>query len=387
MTYPFTGKRLLTGTAALLLTAAPVFAGAIERAPQSLGILFEQGNYVEFGAGRVSPKLSGTELPLGPLPGGNSTGDIAKNYNFFGLGYKHQFNENLSGAIIIEQPFGADMYYPGDPATTALGGTAVDVDSTTYTALLRYKFDNNFAVHGGLRGSHASGDVTLQGVAYGAVNGYNAKLDGVWGWGYVLGASWEKPEIAARVSLTYNSPVEHDFDTEETGLPVPTLNGSSETTVKTPRSWTLEGQTGVAADTLVFGSIRWVNWSEFKVSPEGFVGMGDYGLPGADEGLVTLEDTTTYTLGVGRKFTENWSGALSFGYEKSGRRLVSPLSPTTGRKSVGLAAIYTQDNWKVTTGITYIKLGDADAETADTARAEFRDNDAWGVGVKVGYSF
>jgi len=386
MTHKFVGKRLLTGTAALMLTAAPVFAGAIERAPQSLGILFEQGNYVEFGAGRVSPKLSGNDVGFG-----TATGDIAKNYNFFGLGYKHQFNENLSGAIIIEQPFGADMYYPGDPATTALGGTAVDVDSTTYTALLRYKFDNNFAVHGGLRGSHASGDVTLQGVAYGAVNGYNAKLDGVWGWGYVLGASWEKPEIAARVSLTYNSPVEHDFDTTESGplidpdgpgeLPeLPLLDGTSTTKVKTPRSWTLEGQTGVAANTLVFGSIRWVNWSEFRVDPVRFVGV-------TRDGLVDLEDTTTYTLGVGRKFTENWSGALSFGYEKSGRRLVSPLSPTTGRKSVGLAAIYTQDNWKVTTGITYIKLGDADAETADTARAEFRDNDAWGVGVKVGYSF
>src|SRR5690606_23712501 len=110
---------------------------------------------------------------------------------FFGLGYKHQFNENLSGAIIVEQPFGADMYYPGDPTTTALGGTAVDVDSTTYTALLRYKFDNNVGIHGGIRGSHAKGEVTLSGPAYGLVNGYNAALDGVWGWGYVLGASWE----------------------------------------------------------------------------------------------------------------------------------------------------------------------------------------------------
>ncbi|WP_415393495.1 OmpP1/FadL family transporter [Paracoccus sp. SJTW-4] len=374
-------KHLLTGTAALMLTAAPVFAGAIERAPQSLGILFEEGNYVEFSAGRVSPDVSGTDLPLGSLSGGSSSGDISENYSFFGLGYKHQFNENLSAALIIEQPYGADISYPVGGSVN-LGGTYAYVNSTTYTALLRYRFDNNFGIHGGIRGSRADGRVNLEGAAYATLSGYNVDLDSAWGWGYVLGASWEKPEIAARVSLTYNSPIEHDFDTVETGLPVPGLNGASETTVKTPRSWTLEGQTGVAADTLVFGSIRWVNWSEFRVDPVGLVTV-------TGDGLVDLEDTTTYTLGVARKFTENWSGALSFGYEKSGRRLVSPLSPTTGRKSLGLAAVYTQDNWKVTTGITYIKLGDAEAETGtpDTARAEFRDNDAWGIGVKVGYSF
>ena len=371
-------KRLFTGTAALMLTAAPVFAGAIERAPQSLGILFEKGNYAEFSTGRVSPELSGTDLPAF---GGRSTGDVAENYNFFGLGYKHQFNENLSGALIVEQPYGADISYPVG-GSIALGGTYAYVNSTTYTALLRYRFDNNFGIHGGLRGSRADGEVNLQGAAYGPISGYNVDLDSAWGWGYVLGASWEKPEIAARVSLTYNSPIEHDFDTVETGLPIPALDGPSETTVTTPRSWTLEGQTGVAADTLVFGSIRWVNWSEFRVDPVGFVSA-------TGGGLVDLEDTTTYTLGVARKFTENWSGALSLGYEKAGRRLISPLSPTTGRKSVGLAAIYTQDNWKVTTGVTYIKLGDADAETGtpDTARAEFRGNDAWGVGIKIGYSF
>ncbi len=376
-------KHLLTGTAALMLTAAPVFAGAIERAPQSLGILFEEGNYVEFGVGRVSPELSGNDVGTG-----TSSGDIAKNYNFFGLGYKHQFNENLSGAIIVEQPFGADMYYP-TTGSAMLGGTAVTIDSTTYTALLRYKFDNNIGIHGGIRGSHASGDVHLRGLGYGPVNGYSADLDGTWGWGYVLGASWEKPEIAARVSLTYNSPVTHDFDTTETFMGAPLRPGQTTTSVDTPRSWTLEGQTGVAADTLVFGSIRWVKWSEFKVAPDAFSCAPPAEMPpcfGVTDGLVTLENTTTYTLGVARKFTENWSGALSLGYEKSGNRLVSPLSPTTGRKSVGLAAIYTQDNWKVTTGITYIKLGDATADAAEPS-AEFRDNDAWGVGVKVGYSF
>lgn len=377
-------KYFLAGIGALLTSAAPVWAGGIERAPQSLGVMFEKGNYVELSFGGVSPEVSGRDEPIF---GGRETGDVAKGYGFVGLAYKHQFNDNLSGVFIMEQPFGADVAYnPAD--SIAFGGTQVEVNSTTYTALLRYKFDNNFSVHGGIRGSHADGNVTLNGAGYGALSGYNVDLDGAWGVGWVAGAAYEIPDIAARISLTYNSPVEHDFDTTETHPALP-FNIDSETTVKTPRSWVLEGQTGVAPDTLVFGSIRWVKWSEFRVNPAALVGTPPAGF-GVDGGLVELDNTTTYTIGVGRKFTENWSGLASLTYEPStGDDLVSPLAPTNGRKGISLAAIYTMDNIKITTGVSYMKLGDASAETGtpDVARAKMEGNDLWGVGVRVGYSF
>lgn len=383
-------KYFLAGIGALMASAAPVLAGGIERAPQSLGVMFEEGNYVELSFGGVNPDVSGRDLAVF---GGRGTGDVAKGYGFAGIAYKHQFNENLSGVFIMEQPFGADIGY-GVGDSVAFGGTQVDVNSTTYTALLRYKFANNFSVHGGLRGSHADGNVTLSGAAYGALSGYNVDMDSAWGVGWVAGVAWERPDIAARVSLTYNSPVEHDFDTKEThpGIPGVLSPVESTTTVKTPRSWVLEGQTGVAADTLVFGSIRWVKWSEFRVDPRVLVRNPTVDDPlgfGVDGGLVELEDTTTYTIGVGRKFTENWSGSLSFMYEPDGKDLVSPLAPTNGRKGVTVAAIYTHDNIKVTTGISYVKLGDAFAETGtpDVARARMSGNHAWGAGVRIGYSF
>ncbi|AUH34917.1 OmpP1/FadL family transporter [Paracoccus tegillarcae] len=371
-------KFAFTGAAALLMGTTSVMAGGIERAPQSLNVLFEEGNYAELSFGAVDPTIEGTDVL------GAATGDVAQGYGFVGLAYKHQFNANLSAALIIEQPFGADIRYApfdGTNGSPVLGGTRAIVDSTTYTALMRYKWENNFSVHGGIRGSRASADVTLDGLAYGGppptgISGYGVSFDDSWGVGYVAGIAWEKPEIAARVSLTYNSDIEHDFDTTYSLVPGVTAN----TTVSTPASWTLEGQTGVAADTLVFGSIRWVDWSEFKVMPPG-VGP----LPSVD--LVGLEDTTTFNLGVGRKFTENWSGSASFTYEKAGDDLVSPLAPTNGRKGITLAGIYTQDNLKITTGVNYTKLGDAQPQTADTARASMTDSEAWGVGVRVGYSF
>ncbi|MBK4217817.1 outer membrane protein transport protein [Paracoccus caeni] len=390
-------KTLLKGSAVLLLSASPLLAGGIERAPQSLGVLFEEGNYAELSFGGADPTVEGRDIGSEAIGGPYNTGDVAQGYGFVGLAYKHQFNANLSGAFIVEQPFGADIRYrsqpfpptPGTEASPMLGGTSAKVDSTTFTALARYKFENNFSLHGGLRASRASGDVTLDGCAYsnpetpciGGVRGYEVNMDTDWGVGYVVGAAYEIPDIAARVSLTYNSSIKHEFDTKESisGNPI---GPESTTEVKTPQSLTLEGQTGIAPDTLLFGSIRWVKWSEFKVDPEMFTGI-------TRGGLVDLENTTTYTIGVGRKFTDNWSGSVSFVYEPTGDDLVSPLAPTNGRKGITVAAIYTMDNIKITTGINYSKLGDARPETgaANDPRARMEDSDLWGIGVRVGYSF
>ncbi|MFC0201891.1 OmpP1/FadL family transporter [Paracoccus rhizosphaerae] len=398
-------KIALSGMAVLMLGAAPLMAGGIERAPQSLAPLFEEGNYAELSFGGVDPTVEGTDRFSTT---GFQTGDVAQGYGFSGLAYKHQITPNISAAIIIEQPFGADILYPsqpGFPPTEAtgsplLGGTRARVDSTTFTALGRYSLPSNFSVHGGIRGSRADGSVTLDGCAYsnplvptpcaGGVQGYNVDLESDTAIGWVAGVSWERPEIAARVSLTYNSDVEHEFRTRESliidpdGLGpipvVPAIDETSTTKVSTPESWNLEFQTGVAPGTLLFGSIRWVDWSSFRVDPQAFVRA-------TGGGLVDLEDTTTYTLGVGRQFTDSWSGSASFTFEPKGDELVSPLAPTTGRKGITLAAIYDQGTVRITTGVNYTKLGDASPQTRDEARADMRDADAWGLGVRIGYRF
>ncbi|MDN3710837.1 outer membrane protein transport protein [Paracoccus cavernae] len=389
-------KKTLTAMGALMLGAAPALAGGIERAPQSINILFEQGNYGELSFGGANPKVEGRDIAPPQLGGPYSTGDVAGGYGFFGLAYKHQFNDNLSGAFIIEQPFGADIDYrlPQDGGSPVLGGTKVEVNSTTFTGLLRYKFENNFSVHGGLRASRADGHVTLQGAAYDRIGSYyDLDIDGAWGFGWVAGAAYEIPEIAGRVSLTYNSPIEHDFDMTENGPAILAGTGGATDTlrgkhkVKTPRSWTLEGQTGVAEDTLVFGSIRWVKWSEFKVDNAVF----PIQRPEGTVELVSLDDTTTYTLGVGRKFNDTWSGSASLVYEPSKGDDISPLAPYNGRKGITLAAIYTQDKIKITTGINYSKLGGSNlgvgVEDDKTRVGHTDDGHIWGVGVRVGYSF
>jgi len=203
-----------------------------------------------------------------------------------------------------------------------------------------------------------------------------------WSTGFVLGAAYEVPDINLRVALTWNSAVKHSFDTVETlggGL-----IGIAPTEVKTPQSVNLDFQTGISRkhQLALIGSVRWVQWSKFRLDPATFTGL-------AGGGLIDLDNATTYTIGLAKRFNENWSGAVSFRYEASGDPLVSPLAPSNGQRGITLAAIYTKDNMKVTAGVNYTKVGDAQPETGtpDTARASFTGNDSIGIGIKVGFSF
>ncbi len=386
-------KTASIGAAAWLLCSTIVHAGGLERSNQFLDPLFEPGNYLELSYGHVSPRITGTDLPLGPYPGGERTGNVASSYTNAGFAYKHQFNELWSVAVIVDQPFGADIRYPTSGSIN-LGGTGVTVNNTDLTGIVRFAVpESGFGVHAGLRAARTDGHVTLGGASFGPISGYRVDVDRDTAYGWLAGVSWERPEIAARVSLTYNAVIEHDFDITERGPLVdpdgpgpapalPLLDGQSRLTVKTPKSWNLEFQTGIDPETLVFGSIRWVDWSGFRVVPERLLQV-------TGSGLVDLGDTTTFTIGIGRRFTQAWSGAASFTYEKSGKDLVSPLAPVNGQKGVSLAAIYTRDRIRITTGISYVRLGNARPETGtpDTARAEVEGSHAWGVGVRIGYSF
>lgn len=361
----------------MVVLTSPVQAGGLERLPQSLGILFEKGNYAEFSFGAVRPTVSGRDRPA---PDGAVTGDVAKNFDFMGLGYKHQFSDKLSAALIVEQPFGSDVAYPAN-GSAMFGGSKSEVNSTTYTALLNYKIDGGIGLHGGLRASRIDAAIDLRGAAFGRVNGYSLRFDDTWGTGYAVGVSYERPATATRVVLTYQSPITHDFGTTESG-PLAQLNGTGESEVRTPRSWNLDAQRVIAPGTLLMGSIRWVKWSEFKVEPRNFTDV-------TGGGMVELKDTTTFSVGVAKKLTDQWSGVVSVMYEPQRDIVDSPLSPTNGRKGITLAGIYNSGPLKIVTAIGFVRPGDTSPATGNpkAERADFTDSDVLAFAMKVGYSF
>ncbi|OOY07377.1 hypothetical protein [Thioclava sp. F36-7] len=368
-------KRVMTSMAALAIGAGAAHAGGVERSTQSVGILFEQGNYAEIGFGAFNPDVSGTNTSPFGIPGAKS-GDMAPGYGTFTFGYKQSLSDQWDLAITVDQPIGAKVNYPAATSTGyPLGGANASIDSTAITALVRYKMPNNVSFIGGIRSQEAKGNVSLNF----PIPGYSMKTSSETDFGYVVGVAWEKPEIAARVALTYNSKITHDFDATET-IGVNSVDTSFSTS--TPESVNLEFQTGIMKDTLLMGSVRWVHWTQFEIAPP--VYSNTVGPAGPLGPLVDYDNNTiTYNLGVGRRFNDQWSGAVMFGYEKHQGGIVGNLGPTDGFKSVSLAASYqATSNIKITGGVRYVDIGDATTSVGD-----FSGNDGWGAGLRVGISF
>jgi long-subunit fatty acid transport protein len=385
-------KKASLTAAVFALSASTALAGGIERSTQSVGVLFEKGNHAEISFGFAKPSLDGKSRTLAPAPGftGGNISNVANDFVQPSAAVKLDVNEKISVAAIFDRPFGADVEY--DDSDNILGGTKASATTTSLTILGKYKLNDNFSVYGGLRSQRAEGEISLRGAAYGATSGYDIELESGSATGYVVGAAYEKPEIALRVALTYNSAIEHELDTTESGPLIdpdgpgpapslPLLNGTSETKIKTPESLMLEFQSGIAENTLLFGSIRHVKHSQFKVDPKQFVTV-------TGGGLIDLEAPTTYRLGVGRRFNEKLAGSVGIAYEAAGDELVSPLAPSSGSTQINIGASYNlTESLTLSGGASYTKLGDAKPQTADTARADFDGNSATAFGFKIAYKF
>lgn len=361
-------KSILVSASILAVSASGALAGGLDRSGQGIGIIFEEGGFVELSFGMVMPSVSG--VVAGVLDSGNMAGD----YTQLSLGVKQDINEKFSVALILDQPFGASVDYPA--GTYPLGGTIATISSQAVTALGKYKITDRISVYGGLRIQNLSGSATIVNPLFPA--DYLIDMSSSTEIGYSVGAAYEIPDIALRVAVTYNSAITHTMSGEEAFA---VLAPAAEFEVTTPQSVNLDFQSGIAANTLLFGSIRWVDWTEFNFSPAVYLGATGGALIDYDN------DVYTYTLGVGRKFSDTFSGSLSVSYEAStatAPNTTSNLSPTDGFLSFQVGGKYTMDNMTISGGVRYVMLGDA---TTEALAANFTDNSAIGIGVKVGYSF
>lgn len=377
---------------ALALTALTVStgvaqAGGIDRSGTPIDIIFEEGNYATVSFGYADPSLTGVDLT------GRGTGNIADSFGIVGAALKLDIAENVSLAFILDEPYGVDVGY--GPESALLGGTLADAESYGITTLVRYQATDRISVYGGPRFVRAKGQINLGGSAYdrapGGIgfDGYESNYASDTGTGYVIGAAYEIPDIAFRAALTYHSGVDLAFDTTETfpassaplippgtptGVPLPT--GTTDTTL--PQSIKLAVQSGIATDTLAFGSIRWVDHDEFTIIP-----------PALQSDLAALDSTVTYELGIGRRFSERFSARASVIYEDGGSDdLVSPLAPTNGFTALSIGGQYQlTEALDISGGIRYTWLKDARAAPSDVVAADFRNNDVVSFGLQLGVRF
>ena len=362
------------------LGAVSAQAGGLDRSGQPIGIIFEQGNVVEFSLGYTRPSVDGVDVATVPIS------NVADNFLVAGTGIKFDVTDKFSLGVIVDNPYGSDVIYPA--ASPVLGGTSAIADSFAITAVGRYKINDRFSVHGGLRYQEISATVALGGAAYGGLNGYNVNFASDGATGFLIGAAYEIPDIALRVALTYNSEITHDLPTQEFIGAAP-VAAPGVTEVVAPESVNLSFQSGIAEDTLLFGSIRYAMYEDTIVSPAFFDAAVDPGTPGSS--LTDLDNSTDLEIGIGRRFNDQWSGSVALGYQSSGDdNLVSPLAPTNGSRYISVGARYVlNDAMTISGGIRYTDLGDAQPETGtpDTARASFTDNSAVSLGLRVQYKF
>ena len=137
----------------------------------------------------------------------------------------------------------------------------------------------------------------------------------------MLGGAYERPDIALRIALTYNSTIETNHTTVETvgGGVVST----APTEIETPESVNLDFQTGIAADTLLFGGIRWVNWTDFEISPAFYSSPAAVGQP-----FLSYDDT----YGRGAQVLGNVVGFDLCQLREIRRRV--PVEPRADRRQV-----------------------------------------------------
>ena len=355
-------KKFTGAGIALLLGTSAAYAGGMDRSGQSITALFEEGTYAEISFGSVSPDVTGVGLAAF---GAQESGSMAPDYTTMGLAFKTDVNDEVSMAFIMDQPFGANISY--SQPTYPLNGTNAEVKSTGITVLGQYHVDENFSVYAGPRFVSAEGFYDPTGV-YASTYSKDSDV------GYVVGAAYEIPDIALRVAATYSS--QTDF----------ALDGTmGDLTATMPQSVNLDFQTGIAANTLLFGSVRWADWSEATLDDTIAMNLSDFG----------DRDTYTYSVGVGRRFTEQFAAQISLGYEEASGDLASNLTPTDGFTSISIGGAYTFENgFELSGGFRKVWIGDATTEApasapvpAGTPFATFTDNSATAFGLKLAYNY
>lgn len=337
-------KRTKRWVGGMAFAAGTAMAGGIERTDQSIGFLFEEGRVLELGYSSVSPSVKSSP---------DAYGKVVKRYNTPSLALKMDLNEQVSLGLGLDSPYGAEIEYPVPLDTGA------KLESSAITALGRYRFSPNLSVHGGVYRVSMDGEYNPPPPSP-LPTGSKITVGSSSDIGQIVGAAYEKPEIAARLALTFYSGTTHQ-------------DAASASRVKVPRAVNVDVQTGIAAQTLLFGGMRWVDWTQSV-----------FELGGAP--LVSYrKDTRTYHLGLGRKLSENFSASVTLAYETGQGGTVSPLMPVDGYRSLGLGGTYTRGKLRISAGVRSVDL--RDATTAGLPVNSFKGNSTKAAGVKLLYSF
>lgn len=405
-------------SAMVMALSTHTYASALDQSGQSILPFLESGNYFEANAFAVDASISGVVHDRPNLVRENQsrdTGDIGQNVQFYTAALKLQLTDQFSFGLLYDQPFAAKTAYPLRPNNSysdndfSQEGTSVDVESQDLSFIFGYSPYKNFQIYGGPVYQEVKGKASFRGMAYTeAFNGYEANFKEKGELGWLLGASYQIPEIALKAAVTYRSKIKYKFQVEESifGEALQFVE-PAKTTIETPQSVNIDFQTGVAEKTIAYMNLRWVNWKNFNIRPTQYNALTasylDELTGGAYKQGVDLDsyqkDQYNAIIGIGHQLTDKWSFATDVGWDSGTGDPASTLGPMKGSWSFGVGTQFNPaPNYFIAAGVKYYWLGDAKSEDGAyylpidgikelAEQAVFKNNHAIAYGLKIGYRF
>ena len=415
-------KNIITGVSLVALSAGMAQAGGFELQTLDTSIMYADGNAASISIADINASVSGTRNGV--------TVDTVKDQQVTNVALK--MDAGMVGLGLYTYRSGAIQLSGGNDLNNNYAPTgAVDINSTTLMA--SYDVNENISFLGGVTQNNlTSGNVTTIKGGYDVSSGSST--------GFVLGAAYSIPDIAFRAEVLYqptskiSTKTTYDASSQSafsagalqavgeatataaaaapgatpqsiqtavaaaTDLDDPTsagtaavvaaataaagLNGDYDTEVSRPETLTINLQSGIAVDTLMFASYHRAKWSGAPV----VIDVNAVGTinPKIDE---TFDDSEKFTVGIGRKFSEKLTGSLSYSKEEGGGDTATSLFTfSNGRETLSAGLRYTVDNMDISFGVSHSQLGDV---TVDGGAGDivYEGNTVTAMGLKVAFAF
>jgi len=375
---------LKTTTAGIAISAigTAAFAGGLDRATFNSALLYQKGTYAELSYANTDPDVSPSDVGGGAVF--NSGWEVASPFDTAQMGFKTDLNDKLSVALSFSNnPFGVDIDYApfvGSvvPAVAGLSSLSATLSATALTAMAKYQITERVSGFAAVKHQTVSGSadvsVPLTAEAGFAVDG-NVALASASDMNFILGAAYEIPDIALRVAASYESAA--SFATDVLAVNLGGFN-TGPGQINTPEVFLLEFQSGITANTLLFGSVRHAKWSEAQV----YMSSTYFNAQLSD-----FDDSTTYSIGVGRKFSEKFSGSLTLTHAPSDCADVSLLAPTCTNNTLSVGGKYSLGNGAAISGGVSMRKYETATSTASTGGIVFGGNTLMTIGMKLSKSF
>jgi long-chain fatty acid transport protein len=356
-------KRALALAALAGSAASTAYAGGLEANGYNWDLLFDPATYA--GKGTLSYVMIDHDIQN---PGfGPGTVATSSDRVYYNTGFKADFVENGSCLISVQNPWGSGTDRNAAYARATGQSVRERLTSNDIGATCSYGFGVGpgiASIIGGVSAQQLDYEATLALPIPGPiVRTENVDLNGT-SVGWRLGAAYEVPELALRVSAIYNAAVDYELDGTAFGNLLPRVGATADVTM--PQSFEIKAQSGVAPGWLALGSIKWVDWSVLNVL--------SVNVPGPDiSTTLNYEDGWTVSAGVAHVLSEELTvlGTLTWDKGTSRRNGAGALANgvQSDRWSAALGAAYRPSkNFELSGGVSYSLIsadGNALGETWD----------------------